>query len=57
LLKYRVARRFPYIEQELMSYLMEEWAKIDCDDYKKYIREMRDRCWAIIKAKGGHTKY
>lgn len=57
LLKYRVSRRFPHTEEELKRYLLEEWAKIECNDYKKYIREMRDRCWAVIQANGGHTKY
>ncbi|PVH90448.1 hypothetical protein DM02DRAFT_547763, partial [Periconia macrospinosa] len=57
LLKYRISKRFPYTEDELQQYIMEEWEKINVEDYKKYIREMRDRCWAVIQAGGGHTKY
>jgi transposase len=44
LLKYRVLKRFPHTEAELRQYMMEEWKKISVDDYKKYIRSMRDRC-------------
>jgi hypothetical protein len=57
LLKYRLAKRFPKTDAEVKQYLKEEWEKIGVDDYRKYIKEMRDRCWAVIKANGGHTKW
>jgi transposase len=57
LLKWRVSRRFPHTEEDLRRIVMEEWEKVECSDYKKYIREMRDRCWAVIQADGGHTKW
>lgn len=57
LLKWRLAKRFPKTDAEVKQYLKEEWEKIEVDDYKKYITSMRDRCWAVIKAGGGHTKW
>jgi transposase len=57
LLKYRVSKRFPHTEAELRQFMMEEWEKIGVDDYKKYIRSMRERFWAVIQAGGGHTKW
>lgn len=57
LLKYRVQKRYPHTEAELMQYVREEWDKIKTDDYIKYIRSMKDRCWAVIMAGGGHTKW
>ncbi|KAF2195176.1 hypothetical protein K469DRAFT_698739 [Zopfia rhizophila CBS 207.26] len=40
-----------------MQYLKEEWDKIQMDDYRKYIKSMRERCWAVILAGGGPTKW
>jgi len=57
MLKYRIQKRFPKTDAEVKQYLKEEWEKIGVKDYKKYIREMRDRCWAVIQAGGGHTKW
>lgn len=33
------------------------WESINVDVLKKYIDSMLERCKAVIKAKGGHTKY
>lgn len=57
LLKYRVQKRYPHTEAELMQYVREEWDKIKTDDYLRYIRDMKQRCWAVIMAGGGHTKW
>lgn len=57
LLKWRVERRFPHNAEECRRYLEEEWAKIQIDDFSKYCKTMRERCWAVIQANGGHTKY
>lgn len=35
----------------------EEWNKISQSDIQKLIDSMDDRCRAVIRAKGGHTKY
>jgi transposase len=57
LLKYRVSKRLPYTEDDLRRYMIEEWEKIEVNDYTKYIKSMRERCWAVIYAEGGHTKW
>lgn len=57
LLKCRLTKRFLKTDAEVKQYLKEEWEKIEVDDYKKYITSMRDRCWTVIKAGGGSTKW
>jgi len=57
MLKYRPQKRFLKTNAEVRLYLQEEWQKISVKDYKKYIRSMRERCWAMIQAGGGHTKW
>ena len=57
LLKYQVGKRFPKTEVEVRQYIEEEWEKLELNDFKKYIDQMRDRCEAVIAANGGHTKW
>jgi transposase len=57
LLKYRIGRRFPKTEVEVRCFIEEEWAKLTIQDFEKYIREMPERCKAVIAANGGHTKW
>jgi transposase len=57
LLKYRVSLRFPTTESEVRAYVEEEWLKITAFDIAKYTSNMRERCEAVIAAKGGHTKW
>jgi transposase len=57
LLKYRVGKRFPKTEVEVRQYIEEEWEKLELNDFKKYIDQMRDRCEAVNAANGGHTKW
>ncbi|KAF2195764.1 hypothetical protein K469DRAFT_699386, partial [Zopfia rhizophila CBS 207.26] len=55
LLKARIGRRFPKTDAEVRQYLLEEWDKLDLDDFRKYVESMPDRCRAVIAANGGHT--
>lgn len=57
LLKYRIGRRFPRTIDELRQYVIEEWDKLEPQDYLKYIEEMPERYEAVIAAGGGHTKW
>jgi transposase len=57
LLKYRIGRRFPTTDAQVEQYLVEEWEKLQLEDFKKYIESMPARCQAVIDAKGGHTKW
>lgn len=50
-------KRFPRTITELRLYITEEWDKLEPADYLHCIEEMPDRCEAVIKAKGGHTKW
>ena len=45
------------IKETLLSEIKRSWETIRVDMLKKYIETMPERCRAIIKAKGGHTKY
>jgi transposase len=57
ILKYRIGKRLPKNLTELRQYLIEEWDRLSLDDYEKYIKEMPQRCEAVILAEGGHTKW
>ena len=57
LLKYRIEKRFPKTDAEVQQYLLEEWEKLDLEDFRKYIESMPERCKAVIAANGGHTKW
>ena len=57
LLKYRVAKRFPTTDNEVRRYTEEEWAALKLEDFQKYCLNMKERCWAVIQADGGHTKW
>jgi transposase len=56
LLKWRVERRFPHSAEDVRRYVQEEWDRLTVQDFKKYMN-MRERCWAVIQAGGGHTKW
>ena len=56
LLKYRIGKRFPKTDAEVRQYLLEEWDKMEVQDFMKYIESMPERCKAVIAANGGHTK-
>ena len=50
--KSRASNLFSLFEQ-----LNETWMNLGTDILQKYVNSMHDRCEAVIKAKGGHTKY
>lgn len=58
-LKRRVRARNPAPSslEELKAALLEEWEGIPQDTVKKLIRSMKNRLRAVIRARGGNTKY
>ena len=52
-----MGKQFPKTEVEVRQYIKEEWEKLELNDFKKYIDQMRDRCKAVITANGGHTRW
>jgi len=44
-------------EKAIWNSLQNAWNDVTVADLRKYINTMPDRCKAVIKAKGGHTKY
>ena len=44
-------------KKELEEKLIEEWQKIDPTTCNNLVDNMQKRIKAVIKAKGGHTKY
>lgn len=59
MLKRRIRARNPAPEnlQDLESAAREEWANIPHDNVKKNHKKYEKRMRAIIKARGGHTRY
>ena len=57
LLKKKIAQRKPKSKSELISKIKEEWEKITPDICNTLIQNMPKRLAAVIKAKGGVTKY
>ena len=47
----------PVSMQELWERVQVEWEALKVEDCRKLIRSMPDRVRAVIKAKGGYTKY
>jgi transposase len=43
--------------EQLREIVKEAWDQISPDMLKELIDSMKDRCQAVIDAKGGHTKY
>ena len=43
--------------QELWERVQKEWDNIGVEECRKLIESMPRRVEAVIKAKGGHTKY
>ena len=44
-------------KEMLFQELNKVWAKIGVRMIRKYVNSMQRRCIAVIKARGGHTKY
>ncbi|OCK87777.1 uncharacterized protein K441DRAFT_592595 [Cenococcum geophilum 1.58] len=57
LLKRRVAKRCPHTLKELKQCVEEEWAALELSDFAKYIGNIKERCQAVVDAKGGHMKW
>ncbi|PKC02795.1 hypothetical protein RhiirA5_244045, partial [Rhizophagus irregularis] len=58
-LDYQVRKRkpLPKSKQELINVVQEEWRKISIETLHHLILSLPKRIKAVIKAKGGHTKY
>ncbi|CAH1760180.1 1387_t:CDS:2 [Entrophospora sp. SA101] len=58
-LDHQVCKRkpLPKSKQELINVIQEEWGKISIETLDCLILSLPDRAKAVIKAKGGHTKY
>jgi transposase len=59
LLKIRINNRkeIPKNEDELRVAIVEEWDKIDISEINAIVESMPERCKALIKARGGPTRY
>ncbi|CAB4487326.1 unnamed protein product [Rhizophagus irregularis] len=53
----RKRKPLPKSKQELISVVQEEWRKISIETLHHLILSLPSRIEAVIKAKGGHTKY
>ena len=49
--------RAPTGVYQLWDRVVVEWGNISVEECQKWIESMPRRIWAVIKAKGGHTKY
>lgn len=56
-LKQRVSKRSPRTLAEMRRYIEREWTALRLEDVRGYIDSMKERCQAVIGAKGGHTKW
>lgn len=56
-LKKKVSERHPSNLANLKQIIQEEWDKIDASVTQKLVESMPRRCHAVLKVKGGHTKY
>jgi transposase len=57
MLKQRVAKRSPRSLAELRQCVEKEWAALEVRDFVKYIKNMNERCQAVVDARGGHIKW
>ena len=58
-MKYRIADEYAHItsQEEMKQVVWEMWDSFGDDEFNKLIESMPDRIKAVIKAKGGVTKY
>jgi hypothetical protein len=55
-----IERKYPEVHRSykrLREAVLEAWESITIERIRELIREMPERCKAVIKAQGGHTKY
>ena len=57
ILKYRIGLHFPTTRAEVEAAIQTEWNKLSHSDTLSVCQNLRERGEAVIKAKGGHTKY
>ena len=57
LVKYRVGLHFPTTKEEIVRAIHIEWGKLTIADIARCCQSIRERCQAVIDAKGGHTKW
>lgn len=56
-LKQRISRHCPSTRAEVEEAIKIEWARITHNDIRRICQSMKERCQAVIAAKGGHTKW
>jgi ketohexokinase/beta-glucosidase len=58
-MKRRLYERVPIVtaKWELQDAIKEEWGKIKQEFMDELIEDMRERCWAVIEAEGGPTRF
>ena len=57
LLKIRIIERNPTNLDDLWNYSVDEWHKIPQESFNKLFESLPDRVAAVIKCKGGNTKF
>jgi hypothetical protein len=53
----RVWSHIPTTLDELKSAVYEAWDQLTVEDVDRYAKTMEEWVWAVLQAKGGHTKY
>lgn len=56
-LKTKLSRHEKSSKEAMWNNLQKTWAKIPIEIFRKFINTMRDRCKAVLEAKGYHTRY
>ena len=58
-MKRRLHERVPLATGKwaLHDAIQEEWAKIGPEFMDELIKDMKERCWAVIEAVGGHINF
>lgn len=55
--KVRARNPAPATKSQLLAALIEEWESVPQEPVKRIIRSMKNRLEAVIRARGGNTKY
>lgn len=57
LLKWRIGKHFPTTREAVIIAIQLEWSRLTAADCSRACQSMRQRCQAVINAKGGHTRW
>ena len=57
LLKHRIGLHFPRTREQVEIAVQLEWSRLTTADITKACQSMRQRCQAVIDARGGHTRW